>query len=92
MPFLDKYTIFKYTYTHNNYIIKNIIIKDCFVENVKVQNTIPNIVYTQDNNDVQSVEELKNIRLKFRGSENQRVIDVPKTLQKGECILYLGEK
>jgi len=35
------------------------------------------------------VEELKNIRLKFRGSENQRVIDVPKTLQKGECILYL---
>ena len=35
------------------------------------------------------VEELKNIRLKFRGSENQRVIDIPKTLQKGECILYL---
>ena len=35
------------------------------------------------------VEELKNIRLKFRGSENQRVIDVKKTLQTKECILYL---
>ena len=35
------------------------------------------------------VEELKNIRLKFRGSENQRVIDVQKTLKNKECILYL---
>ena len=35
------------------------------------------------------IEELKNIRLKFRGSSNQRVIDVQKTLAKGECGLYL---
>ncbi len=35
------------------------------------------------------VEELKNIRLKFRGSSNQRVIDVQKTLQQGKCVLYL---
>ena len=35
------------------------------------------------------VEELKDIRLKFRGSSNQRVIDVPKTLQHGECSLYM---
>ncbi len=35
------------------------------------------------------VEELKDIRLKFRGSSNQRIIDVPKTLQHGECILYM---
>ena len=35
------------------------------------------------------IEELKDIRLKFRGSSNQRVIDVKKSLQKGECILYL---
>ena len=35
------------------------------------------------------IEELKNIRLKFRGSSNQRVIDVQKTLEKGECVLYL---
>ncbi len=35
------------------------------------------------------VEELHDIRLKFRGSSNQRVIDVQKTLQKKECVLYL---
>ncbi len=36
------------------------------------------------------VEKLKDIRLKFRGSSNQRVIDVQKTLQLGECVLYLA--
>lgn len=35
------------------------------------------------------IEELKDIRLKFRGSSNQRVIDVKKSLSKGECVLYL---
>ncbi len=35
------------------------------------------------------VEELKDIRLKFRGSSNQRVIDVQKTLQNGKVVLYL---
>lgn len=35
------------------------------------------------------VEELKDITLKFRGSSNQRVIDVRKTLKKGELVLHL---
>ncbi len=35
------------------------------------------------------VEELKDIRLKFRGSSNQRVIDVKKTLQSEQVVLYL---
>ncbi len=35
------------------------------------------------------IEELKNIRLKFRGSSNQRVINIPKTLQSKEVCLYL---
>ncbi len=35
------------------------------------------------------IEELKDIRLKFRGSSNQRVLDLPKTLAKGEIVLYL---
>ncbi len=35
------------------------------------------------------VDELHNICLKFRGSSNQRVIDVPKTLQNQECVLYM---
>lgn len=35
------------------------------------------------------VEELKDIRLKFRGSSNQRVIDVQKSLRNGRVELYL---
>ena len=34
------------------------------------------------------VEELKDIRLKFRGSANQRLIDVQKTLQTGKFVPY----
>lgn len=33
------------------------------------------------------VEELKDIRLKFRGSSNQRIIDVKKTLETNQVIL-----
>ena len=36
------------------------------------------------------VEELKDIRLKFRGSSNQRVIDVQKSLQTWQVVLYLS--
>ncbi len=35
------------------------------------------------------VEEKKNIMLKFRGSENQRIIDVKKSLAEGKVILYM---
>ena len=35
------------------------------------------------------VEELKDIRLKFRGSSNQRVIDVKQTLGSKKIVLYL---
>ena len=34
------------------------------------------------------VRALKDISLKFRGSSNQRIIDVKKTLEKGEIVLY----
>lgn len=36
------------------------------------------------------VEERKDIRLRFRGSDNQRVIDVQKSLQSGKCVLYMS--
>ncbi len=35
------------------------------------------------------VEALKDIRLKFRGSSNQRALDLPKTLERKEIVLYL---
>ena len=37
------------------------------------------------------VEELKSASLLFRGSSNQRIIDVPKTLEKGEIVLLPGK-
>ena len=36
------------------------------------------------------VEELKSITLRFRGSSNQRVIDVPRTLEAGKIVLWEG--
>lgn len=41
--------------------------------------------------DGEFVEERKNLRLAFRGSENQRVIDVGESLRRGEVILYEAE-
>lgn len=38
--------------------------------------------------DGEFMEELKNISLSFRGSSNQRIIDVKKTIESGEVILY----
>ena len=36
------------------------------------------------------VEEKKNLSLRFRGSENQRLIDVPSSLEQGSVILWEG--
>ena len=38
--------------------------------------------------DGQYVDELRNPLLKWKGSSNQRVIDVQKSLKKGEVVLY----
>ncbi len=34
------------------------------------------------------VEELKDLRLKYRGSSNQRIIDLKETIRTGDIILY----
>ncbi len=38
------------------------------------------------------VQELRNLRLKFRGSSNQRIIDVQKSLESGMTILLRGNE
>ena len=37
------------------------------------------------------VEELKNLKLRFKGSENQRIIDVKKSLGENKIILWEGD-
>lgn len=37
------------------------------------------------------VEELKNLKLRFKGSENQRIIDVQKSLKENRIILWEGD-
>ena len=34
------------------------------------------------------IEEQKNLALRFRGSENQRLIDMPATMKEGKVILW----
>lgn len=36
------------------------------------------------------VEELKDITLRFRGSKNQRLIDMKETIKKGEVVMWCG--
>lgn len=36
------------------------------------------------------VEEKKDLKLRFRGSSNQRILDVPKTLAAGQAVLWAG--
>lgn len=40
--------------------------------------------------DGEFVEELRNLRLKFRGSENQRLLHMPESLKRGEPVLWKG--
>ena len=41
--------------------------------------------------DGQYIDKLRNPKLKYCGSSNQRVIDIPKTLNKGKIVLLEGE-
>ena len=41
--------------------------------------------------DGEFVEELKNIRLRFRGSENQRILRLPETLASGNPVFWEGK-
>ena len=72
-------TIWMYTgYTLENDLLKGRKHTDVTME---ILNNIDFLV------DGKFIEELKNLSLKFRGSSNQRIIDIQQTLKKGEIVL-----
>lgn len=58
---------------------EDIIKKDIFVEILKYVDVLV---------DGRFINDLRDITLKWKGSSNQRVIDVQKSLKKGEVVLY----
>ena len=38
--------------------------------------------------DGQYIDELRDLKLKFRGSSNQRIVDVQKSLKESKVVLY----
>ena len=72
--FKEKY-LDKTIWLWTGYLYENVIDKEIF-------NYIDILV------DGQYKDELKNYNLKWRGSSNQRVIDINKTIDKGDVILY----
>ena len=54
-------------------------------ETVKNDDIMKYIDYLVDG---QYIDELRDLRLKFRGSSNQRIIDVQKSLKENKVILY----
>ena len=55
-------------------------------DRIRLDNILQNIDVLVDG---EFQEDKKNIMLEFRGSENQRIIDVKKTLETGEVVLVL---
>ena len=72
-------------------ILKNIKNKTVWVytgytfDKVKDKSVMKYIDYLVDG---QYVDELRDLRLKFRGSSNQRIIDVKKSLKENKVVLY----
>lgn len=61
------------------------LIHDALRDNKTLYDLLQNIDVLVDG---RYVDELRNIALKWRGSNNQRVIDVKKSLRKGQVVLY----
>lgn len=62
------------------------ILKQGAYPNTKITNEL--LSYIDVLVDGRFIDALKNLSLKFRGSSNQRVIDVQKTLASGNIVLY----
>lgn len=64
---------------YSGYVWEDIIKDDILKEILKRTDVLVDGAY---------IDELRDISLAFRGSSNQRIIDVKKTLEKGEVVLW----
>lgn len=77
-PIIDEYN--KSIWIYSGYTYEEIILDKNKLEVIKLCDVLVDGRYE---------EKLKNLRLKFRGSSNQRVIDIKKSLEKNKIELYL---
>lgn len=74
---------FKYKYPEKDiWLWSGFRYEDLLKENVKIFDYIDVLV------DGQFKEELKDLRLKYCGSQNQRVIDIKESIKQNELVLY----
>ena len=66
-------------WTYSGYVWENIIKDETLREILKYTDVLVDGAY---------VDELRDISLPFRGSSNQRIIDVPKSLEQNKVILW----
>ena len=70
---------------YTGYLFDEELLKD---SRAKTEDTIEMLKLIDVLVDGKFVEELKNLNLRFKGSSNQRIIDVKKSLQENQVILY----
>ena len=75
----------KSIWCYSGYLFDEELLKD---SNARCEVTDEMLSYIDVLVDGEFVLEKKNIMLKFRGSENQRIIDVKKSIKTGEIILW----
>ena len=70
---------------YTGYLFDEELLKD---SRAKTEDTIEMLKLIDVLVDGKFVEELKNLNLRFKGSSNQRIIDVKKSLEENKVILY----
>lgn len=79
----------KKIWCYTGYKFDDDIIKQMVPKYECTKELLRNIDYLVDG---EFVEELKSPKLKFKGSSNQRIIDVQKSLQEKKIVLWEGDK
>ena len=75
----------KTIWTYSGYLFEELIDPDN--KRCHSEDTLPMLQLTDVLVDGEFILERKNLRLRFRGSDNQRIINVPESLAKGEVVL-----